>query len=430
VDEHETDIEDIAPGAPEEPTRPRWLLTDPTDVIAAPVDEPVMAGPFETPPTEPTAPAPPTVVERRPSTWRAVLAGAVAGALVAGAVAYAVVEASDDDEAMGTTSAPIAVSNGQSLDVHAVLDAVQQAVVAINVEGESSFGGFVEGAGSGMVIDSDGLILTNNHVVEGASSISVTLADGREVDADLVGAIPENDVALVQARDVEDLEAVSFGRSGDLRVGDPVVAIGNALGLGGTPSVTAGIVSALGRELDAGNGVPLSDLIQTDAAIYQGNSGGPLVNAAGQVVGVNTAVALSQANGAAENLGFALPIDQLQPLIEELKDGGGDVEIGAFLGVRTQPLDLVQPQVLERLGIETETGAFVTDIVPNSGADEAGIEAGDVIVEIDGQRVEDPADVGEIILDHEPGDEIEIVVERDGEEQTIEATLGSRGVPG
>jgi serine protease Do len=279
-----------------------------------------------------------------------------------------------------------------------------------------------------MVIDPTGLILTNRHVVEGASSISVTLADGREVDADLVGAIADNDVALVQARDVDDLETVTFGKSDDLRVGDPVVAIGNALGLGGTPSVTAGIVSALGRELDAGNGVPLSDLIQTDAAIYQGNSGGPLVNASGEVVGVNTAVALSQANGAAENLGFALPIDQLQPLIEELKKGGGDVVAGAFLGVRTQPLDLVQPEVLERLGIETDTGAFVTDIVPNSGAEAAGVQPGDVIVEIDGEEVETPTDVGEMILDHEPGDEIEIVVEREGEELTIEATLGSRGV--
>jgi putative serine protease PepD len=429
MNDHETDIDDTVPVVPEEPTRPRWLLTDPTDVVDAVPDEPVTAGPVEAPPTSPPPPASPTVVERKPSTWRAVLAGAVAGAVVAGAVAFGVVSATDDDNDDAPVSVPpVAVANGQALDVHAVLDAVQDAVVAVNVEGESSFGGFVEGAGSGMVIEPGGLILTNNHVVEGASSISVTLADGREVDADLVGAIPDNDVALVQARDVEDLEAVTFGQSDDLRVGDPVVAIGNALGLGGTPSVTAGIVSALGRELDAGNGRPLSDLIQTDAAIYQGNSGGPLVNASGEVVGVNTAVALSQANGAAENLGFAMPIDQLRPLIDELKEGGGDIVGGAFLGVRTQALELVQPQILERLGVETDEGAFVTDVVPNSGAEAAGIEPGDVIVEIDGQAVDNPADVGEIILDHEPGDEIEIVVEREGERETIDATLGSRGV--
>jgi serine protease Do len=197
----------------------------------------------------------------------------------------------------------------------------------------------IRGAGSGMVISDDGLVLTNNHVIEGATTITVTLADGRDEDADLVGSIPSNDVALVRVRDASDLPTVSFGSSSSLRVGDPVVAIGNALGLGGTPSVTAGIVSALGRELDAENGEHLSDLIQTDTAIYQGNSGGPLVNASGEVVGVNTAVATSQANGAAENLGFALPIDQLKPLIDELKEGGGDVVAGAFLGVRTVDLD-------------------------------------------------------------------------------------------
>lgn len=429
MDEHNTDIEDTAPVAPEEPTRPRWLLTNPTESVDGPRDEPVTTGPFEPAPSMTTASPSPTVVERRPASWRAALLGALAGAVAAAAVAFAVVSLTDDDnEAPAGSVPPVAVANGQALDVHAVLDAVQGAVVAINVEGPNQFGGFVEGAGSGMVIDADGLILTNNHVIEGASSISVTLADGREVGADLVGAIPDNDVALVQARGVDDLEAVVFGRSRDLRVGDPVVAIGNALGLGGTPSVTAGIVSALGRELQAEGGSPLSDLIQTDAAIYQGNSGGPLVNASGEVVGVNTAVALSRAGGAAENLGFALPIDQLLPLVEEVKDGGGDVVGGAFLGVRTQALDLVQPEILERLGVESDSGAFVTDVVPNTSAEAAGIEPGDVIVEIDGKQVDDPNDVAQIILGLDPGDRIEIVVERDGRERTVRATLGSRGV--
>jgi S1-C subfamily serine protease len=281
-----------------------------------------------------------------------------------------------------------------------------------------------------MVIESDGLILTNNHVIENATSISVTLADGRDVDADLVGSIPSNDVALVRVRDVSGLATVTFASSSDLRVGDPVVAIGNALGLGGTPSVTAGIVSALGRELDAQNGQHLTDLIQTDAAIYQGNSGGPLVNASGAVVGVNTAVATSAANGAAENLGFALPIDQLEPLIEELKQGGGDVEIGAFLGVRTVDLDDVQPAILERFGVRADEGAFVGDVVPGSGAEEAGLEPGDVIIGIDGHVVTDATDVGEIILALEPGERIEITIERNGRERTITATLGSRGVSG
>jgi len=420
---------------PEEPTRPSWLLTDPTSM------EPVTA---ETPPfwegsgresrpdssqnERAAAPSPPSAPST-PSTRRAALVGALAGAVAAAAVSLGVVALTDDDdEVRPTTVPPIAVANGQALDVHAVLEEVQDAVVAINVEGVNELGFVGEGAGSGMVLEPDGLILTNNHVIEGATSISVTLADGREVDADLVGSLPSNDIALVRARDVEDLATVTLGESSDLRVGDPVVAIGNALGLGGTPSVTAGIVSALGRELETGRGVELTDLIQTDTAIYQGNSGGPLVNAHGEVIGVNTAVAASQANGAAENLGFALPIDQLEPLIEELKEGGGEIVAGAFLGVRTSPLELVSGAVLRRLGIETDRGAFVTDVVPGSGAEDAGIEAGDVILSIDGEEVEDPNDVGEIIAELEPGDRIEIVVERGGEERTIRATLGSRGV--
>jgi S1-C subfamily serine protease len=270
-------------------------------------------------------------------------------------------------------------------------------------------------------------VLTNNHVVEGATSITVTLADGRDVDADLVGSIPSNDVALVKVRSTKPLKAVQFGASGSLRVGDPVVAIGNALGLGGTPSVTTGIVSALGRDLDASNGEHLTDLIQTDAAIYQGNSGGPLVDAEGEVVGVNTAVATSQANGAAENLGFALPIDQLKPLISKLKAGGGDVRGTAFLGVRTSDLDNIQQAVRDRLGITTKTGAFVGEIVDGSAAQQAGIQAGDVITDIDGKKVTSAADVGAIIGKLSPGDHVRITVQRDGKDKTLTATLGSRG---
>jgi S1-C subfamily serine protease len=431
MDSHDIDI-DVEP-EPEEPTRPAWLLADPTEVI----DEPRIGSPYEPPPSMVTPPAEPPPAEhvvtpapKGPSTRRAALVGALAGAIVAAAVSFGVVSLTDDDPSSAArTVAPVAVANGQGLDVHAVLSAVQDAVVAINVEGISSqFGGMIRGAGSGMVIEDDGLILTNNHVVDGATSITVTLADGRDVDADLVGSIPSNDVALVKARGVTHASTVTFGSSSDLRVGDPVVAIGNALGLGGTPSVTAGIVSALGRELDAENGEHLTDLIQTDTAIYQGNSGGPLVNAQGEVVGVNTAVATSQANGAAENLGFALPIDQLKPLIDELKKGGGDVVAGAFLGVRTVDLNDVQPAILDRFGVKTDSGAFVGEVVPGSAAEEAGLQPGDVIVEIDGKRVKEAVDVGDIIAGHEPGDEVKLRVERNGKERTLTATLGSRGV--
>ena len=425
---------------PEEPTRPSWLLDEPTWS-----DEPRAADDTETvplapetdpgPPTEassPAPPAPPATAVDRAATRRAALVGAVAGAVVAALVAGGIALA-DRNDGGGTPSAlasarpPVNVRNGEGLDVHAVLGAVQDAVVAINIEGVGQFGGVIRAAGSGMVIDPSGLVLTNNHVVEGATSITVTLADGRDVDADLVGSIPSNDVALVRVRSAKSLKAVQFGASGALRVGDPVVAIGNALGLGGTPSVTTGIVSALGRDLDASNGEHLTDLIQTDAAIYQGNSGGPLVDAEGEVVGVNTAVATSQANGAAENLGFALPIDQLKPLISKLEAGGGDVRGTAFLGVRSSDIANVQQAIRDRMGITTDEGAFVGEVVDGSAAQQAGIEPGDVITEIDGKKVKSAADVGEIVGKLRPGDRVRITVQRDGKEKTLTATLGSRG---
>ena len=415
------------PVEPESPTRPTWLLAD----VTTP-NEPVTSMAPEVDGDDPVVDEPATdvVAPVRPSPWRSALLGALAGAVVAAAVSFGVVAITDDDGSSGGRPSPVVAAGGGVLDVHAVLTAVQDAVVAINVQGTQNtpFGAReVRGAGSGIVIDSSGLILTNNHVVRDANSITVTLADGRDIDADLVGSIGAHDIALVQARRVRDLETVTFGASSDLQVGDPVVAIGNALGLGGTPSVTAGIVSALGRTLETPIGT-LVDLIQTDAAIYQGNSGGPLVNAAGEVVGVNTAVAASEAIGAAENLGFAMPIDQLVPLIDDLKEGGGDVRGSAFLGVRTQDVDAVQPAIRERLGIEADEGAFVFEVVPGSAADAAGIEPGDVITSIDGREVATAADVGEIIADHDPGSEVEIVVDREGDERTLTATLGSRGV--
>jgi S1-C subfamily serine protease len=416
----------------DESTRPAWLLGDP--IVH---DEPPVTTSYEPLPSM-VIPTPPTTAPKA-KTGRAVLLGALAGAVVAALVSGAIVtihDRNDDKTSSGSSGnqpAPVIVSNGDSLDVHAVLAAVQDAVVAINVDIESQgpFGSQSgRAAGTGMVIEADGLILTNNHVVENATSITVTLADGSEVDADLVGSIPSNDIALVRARDVHDLTTVTFGSSSAARVGDPVVAIGNALGLGGTPSTTAGIVSALGRELDAENGEHLEELIQTDAAIYPGNSGGPLVNASGQVIGVNTAIARGPEGIGSENLGFALPIDQLKPLIDELKQGGGEVRGGAFLGVRTVDIGDVTPAVLDRFNITADHGALVGEVIAGSAADDAGLQVGDVITAIDGHQIETAAGVGEVITGAKPGDEVTLTVERDGKERTITATLGSRGVTG
>jgi S1-C subfamily serine protease len=306
---------------------------------------------------------------------------------------------------------------------------VRPGVVSINVEGTTvDASGNVrqgQGAGSGMVIEPGGLVLTNAHVVEGATTISVTLADGSRRPADLVGSLPQDDVALVQIRDGGTFAVVELGNSSAMQVGDDVVAVGNALNLGESPTVTTGILSATGRSVGAEGGITLDQLLQTDAAINPGNSGGPLVDAQGRVIGVNTAIA-----GGAENIGFALSIDAVRPLVDDLKAGGGDVRGRAALGVSTLDLDGVAPDVLERLGIERDDGAFVVTVLPGSGAADAGVEAGDVIVAVDGRPLRDAAALTEAIAELEPGDEVTITVERSGSEETFTATLGSRGVGG
>ena len=199
--------------------------------------------------------------------------------------------------------------------------------------GQQSSSGVFGSAGSGVIISDDGLVLTNAHVVSSPANLQVTLYDGRSEQADLVGSLPDTDMALIRLRDASNVTPAELGASADVRVGDDVVAIGNALNLGGPPSVTKGIVSATDRTIEAEN-VTLRHLIQTDAAINPGNSGGPLLNAAGQVVGINTAIISD-----AQNIGFAIAIDSLKPLIQDIKDGKGTITPdSAFLGVSTQDL--------------------------------------------------------------------------------------------
>ena len=265
-------------------------------------------------------------------------------------------------------------------------------------------------------------MLTNAHVIGSVGDITVVLPDGSEHPATLVGASPDDDLAVIQVQDVDDLVPAELGSSDDLRVGDEVIAIGNALNLGGEPTVTRGIVSAKDRDLTA-EGVSLEGLIQTDAAINPGNSGGPLVNAAGQVVGMNTAIVAD-----AQNLGFSIAIDVARPIIEDLKAGEGQVTPDqAFLGVSSTDVAELTDDVRANFQVEVDEGAFVTEVVPGSAADDAGLEAGDVIIAIDGDEVTESSDVRDRILDKEPGDTVEITIVREGEEQTVEATLGQRG---
>ncbi|MFP5257088.1 MAG: S1C family serine protease [Acidimicrobiia bacterium] len=374
-------------------------------------------------PAWPAASHPQRPADRRGrSAWSAALIGAVVGAVVGALVAGGLVLALDEDDdgtRRGPAATPIVDADG-ALDVHAILAKVQPSVVAIETSATTSQGVF-EGAGSGIILSEDGLVLTNSHVISTLSGITVVLPDGTREEATLVGASPDDDLAVVQI-DAEGLVAAELGSSDELSVGDPVIAIGNALNLGGDPTVTQGIVSAKDRDLSA-EGITLTGLIQTDAAINPGNSGGPLVNAAGQVVGINTAIVAD-----AQNLGFSIAIDEALAVIEELRSGGGAITPNqAFLGVSSTDVADLSDAVRERFAVEGDKGAFVTEVVPGSAAADAGLEVGDVIVAIDGDEITTSAEVRDAITDHEPGDEVDIVVRRDGEAVTVTATLGRRG---
>jgi S1-C subfamily serine protease len=437
---------------PEQPTRPLWLepptapptaATPGPPTTAMPESTGIPVGPPPAPPASPVPPSPPNPlppeadVPAKPTGWlKPAIAGAVVGALVAAGVSGGIVAATKDDNSSTRSSAPVVSRastdlGGEKLNVASVLDAVEKGVVSINVQGTSGAsgsrlrGGTFEAAGSGMIIDSSGLVLTNAHVVAGANNITVTLYDGTSISGTVLGASATDDVALVKLSKAPGVNAVTFGDSTKLQVGDAVVAVGNALNLGATPTVTTGIVSALHRSLDAENNEHLENLIQTDAAINHGNSGGPLVDATGKVIGVNTAVASS-----GQNIGFALSINNVKTVVDRLRSGGGDkaAPTTTFLGVSTSNVSDVIPDVRDRLGITTDKGAFVQNVVAGSAADQAGLQAGDVITKIDSSSVTQASDVGRIVQGHKPGDTIQITYQRDGQSHTASATLGSRAV--
>jgi len=275
----------------------------------------------------------------------------------------------------------------------------------------------VQGAGSGVIISNDGYLLTNNHVVEGATEVDVTLADKREFKARIVGRDPKTDLAIVKIDAGGKLPAAKIGDSDQLQVGDWVLAIGNPFGLSHT--VTSGIVSAKGRVIGAG---PYDDFIQTDASINPGNSGGPLFNMRGEVVGINTAII---PNG--QGIGFAIPIDTAKPLIPQLVEHG-EVTRG-YIGVSIQS---ITPDIAKAMNLAQNTGALVADVVAGGPADKAGIKAGDVIVSFDGKQVKDSHDLPALVAGTTLGKEVPIEVVRDGKERkfdTVIAKLKSDDTP-
>jgi serine protease Do len=307
---------------------------------------------------------------------------------------------------------------GPELSNQELVVEVAPAVVSIVVEtvGYNWFWQAVPetGAGSGIIISPDGYIVTNNHVVEGAQKVTVTLSDGSVFAATTVGTDAQTDLAVVKidASNLAYLHILSNSLE-QLNVLDPVVAVGNALALQGGPTWTTGVVSNLGRSIEEETGVVLNDIIQTDAAINGGNSGGPLLNTAGQVVGINVAIASN-----AENIGFAISTDTVIPIVQSLIAEGKVVR--PWLGVSVVT---VTSTIQQYYNLSVSAGALITSVSSGSPADKVGLRAGDVITEMDAENISTAAELSLDIGSHQIGDQIEIVYYRGNVRQVVTATL-------
>jgi serine protease Do len=320
-----------------------------------------------------------------------------------------------------------------------VVRKVEPAVVNVTTDVGQQSGLGVEpgrGVGTGFIIESDGIVVTNYHVVEGGSKVTVVTPppNSKSYAARLIGGDPTADLAVLKI-DATDLPTITLGDSSKLRLGQPVVALGYALALEGGPTVTSGIVSALGRTISAQDphcqtgcqtgtgGVPertYTDVIQTDAAINPGNSGGPLVNLAGQVVGINTA-----GDTGAQNIGFAISINGAEPTI-----AGAVAHPSAPVAYLAVYGETVSRSLALQFNLPAQTGVVVLSVVPGGPADSAGIRKGDVIVGFDGRQVTGWQQLGELIHEHSPGDEVQIeLVDTTGTSKTLTVTLGTNPVP-
>jgi len=370
---------------------------------------------------------------------------ALVGGLVVAAVGLIAIEAGwvgDDDEGSSLGAPPLTrpASDDTGLTAGEIYRRYSDGVVFIQADqgGQqaSPLGGPEGGgtaSGSGFVIDDDGHILTNAHVVEGAESIEVQIGDEGDVrSAEVVGMDPSSDVALIRVDDGEGLTPLQLGQSSKVAVGDPVVAIGNPFGLDRT--VTTGIVSAKQRQIQAPNGFSISDVIQTDAAVNPGNSGGPLLDAAGRVIGINSQIATS--GGGNEGVAFAVPIETASDVADQLLDDG-TVE-RAYIGISGGSLT---PEAAQALELDVEQGVLVESVVENGPAAKAGIEGatgettvgsdtfpsgGDVITELDGEPIGGMDELISTVNTAAPGDEVKLTAIRDGEEREVTVTLGNR----
>ncbi|HYH32608.1 MAG TPA: trypsin-like peptidase domain-containing protein [Pseudonocardia sp.] len=358
------------------------------------------------------SPAAPTPQPRRKRSMAGVVAAALIAGVVGGGAGFGGAYALLGDSGSGSTLTSAPSAPGAADAAPGSVTAAAQAVLPSTVDIRATM---AQGAaeGSGVILTAEGDVLTNNHVVAGAGEITVTLADGTEHPATVVGTAPSYDLAVIRLQGASGLTPATLGESSSLQVGQQVVAIGSPRGLTGT--VTTGIVSALDRTVavpgEDGTAVVYNGL-QTDAPINQGNSGGPLVNLDGQVVGINSAIATSGQNSGSIGLGFAIPIDQARRVAQEIMN----------TGTATKPVLGVQGSI----GTGSGDGAPIAAVQPGSPAEAAGLQPGDVITRVDDERVADFADLMARIGAHAPGDRVTLTVTNGGAERTVDVTLGSQ----
>ena len=356
-----------------------------------------------------------------------------------------VVDTSDDSPSSGVVAPaalakPASDSQSKGLTVHDIYQRDAQGVAFISsqiVQQTQSVFGFPQqqqstATGSGFLIDNDGHILTNAHVVEGAKRVDVQLGDGATQQAEIMGTDPSTDIALLKVDNTEGVNPLPLGDSTKVEVGDPVVAIGNPFGLDRT--VTTGIVSALQRQIQAPNGFSISDVIQTDAAINPGNSGGPLIDGDGQVVGINSQI--ESQSGGNVGIGFAVPIKTAADVVSQLENGG-EVQ-RAYLGLSGGD---ITPSIAQALNLPVQQGVLIEQVLNGGPADDAGINGatgqatiggqtipigGDIITKVDGKQITGMDDVISAVNEQKPGDDLTMTVWRDGQQRDVTVTLGDR----
>jgi S1-C subfamily serine protease len=373
---------------------------------------------------------------------------AVAGGLVVLIAGLILIKAGAVDTSNDNSSpviAPAALArpasnSSQGLTVHDIYQRDADGVAFIRstiVQKTQSVFGFPQqqssqATGSGFLIDNDGHILTNAHVVEGAKTVTVQLGNGGEQNAQVVGSDPSSDIALLKVDNTEDAQPLQLGDSSKVQVGDPVVAIGNPFALDRT--VTSGIVSALQRQIQAPNGFSISDVIQTDAAINPGNSGGPLIDGAGQVIGINSQI--ESQSGGNVGIGFAVPIKTAADVVSQLENGGQVHQ--AYLGISGGD---ITPEIAHALNLPVTQGVLIERVLSGGPAADAGIKGatgqatisgqtfpvgGDIITKVDGKPITGMDDVVSAVNDHKPGDEITLTVWSNGQQKDVTVKLGDR----